>query len=176
MVQIFTFGSWKTLTDYAGSWATDWRQERGEKHVQPLTKSEKMPFALPIQNTCYGISNGVWIASKEEGIPISEWPDELTGVATEQQTLAQNLLLSLLQQLQALKGCHLYERSWEERQNAEFFTRITTLQRCNWQHQYEVPSTDSSISILGLTFTFKCQQAQFNYMCVYSYQERLTLW
>lgn len=41
MVQIFTFGSWKTLTDYAGSWATDWRQERGEKHVQPLTKSAK---------------------------------------------------------------------------------------------------------------------------------------
>lgn len=68
------------------------------------------------------------------------------------------------------------EKLREERRNAEFFTRITTLHRCNWQHQYEVPSTDSSISILGLTFTFKCQQAQFNYMCVYSYQERLTLW
>lgn len=68
------------------------------------------------------------------------------------------------------------EKLREERRNAEFFTRITTLHRYNWQHQYEVPSTDSSISILRLTFTFKCQQAQFNYMCVYSYQERLTLW
>lgn len=159
MVQIFTFGSWKTLTDYAGSWATDWRQERGEKHVQPLTKSAKDAIRPPnTKHMLWNLKRGLdRIEEGKHPHHIVAWWAYWCGHGTT--NTRSKLVTEPSVTAPGFKGLPSTQRSWEERRNAEFFTRITTLQCCNWQHQYEVPSTDSSISILGLTFTFKCQQA-----------------